>query len=157
DGIRDFHVTGVQTCALPIYTDVTVKEDANVTTNDLAANDDFDDDTQSGLTTTDAHTDGALNTSGVRSGNENIETNVTTSVTEGGSGFAENAIVKLVQKKAAPADGYQKFFDSFVRKFSKNDVAGNVSEITIKLKFVVEKDGSFSDIQIIEDQFGLGN
>ena len=139
------------------HTDVTVKEDANVTTNDLAANDDFDDDTQSGLTTTDAHTDGTLNTSGVRSGNENIETNVTTSVTERGSGLAENAIVKLVQKKAAPADGCQKFFDSFVRKFSKNDVAGNVSEITIKLKFVVEKDGSFSDIQIIEDQFGLGN
>src|SRR5690606_40612628 len=26
DGIRDFHVTGVQTCALPIYLDVVVKD-----------------------------------------------------------------------------------------------------------------------------------
>src|SRR5690606_41632817 len=27
DGIRDFHVTGVQTCALPIYRDYVIPED----------------------------------------------------------------------------------------------------------------------------------
>src|SRR5690606_40241904 len=28
DGIRDFHVTGVQTCALPIFNDIYVAEEA---------------------------------------------------------------------------------------------------------------------------------
>jgi len=138
------------------HTEVEVKDDAEVLINDLASIEELDDETQSGVTNTEANTEGSLNTMGARSGSENIESTETSSNTEGGSGLAENTIVKLVQKKAAPAEGYQKFFDSFIRKFSRTGVTSNISEITIKLKFVVEKDGSFSDIQIVEDQLGLG-
>ena len=138
------------------FTEMQATADENVTTNDLASQNDFDDNTQSSQVNTEAYTDGTLNTSGVRSGTTEINTNVTNTTTDGGSGVADNTIVRLVQKKAAPIEGYNKFIESFVRKFSRNSVSSNVSEITVKLKFVVEKDGSFTDIKTIEDQYGLG-
>src|SRR5690606_40403302 len=44
DGIRDFHVTGVQTCALPIFTvdgDTSTNDMACVMANGLAENDEI--------------------------------------------------------------------------------------------------------------------
>ncbi|HZW63554.1 MAG TPA: energy transducer TonB, partial [Flavobacteriaceae bacterium] len=37
------------------------------------------------------------------------------------------------------------------------DIGGNVNEISIRLRFVVEKDGSFTDIQVVgADPHGAG-
>lgn len=68
----------------------------------------------------------------------------------------ENHIYKLVQKKAKPKEGYQVFFECFLNEFKKPTLPKEIKEIRVKLRFVVEKDGSFSDIQIIEDKFNVG-
>lgn len=60
----------------------------------------------------------------------------------------ENKVHGFVQKKASPNEGIESFYKSYTRKFNAPDVGGNVQEISVLLKFVVEKDGSFTDIQI---------
>lgn len=68
----------------------------------------------------------------------------------------ENHIYKFVQKKAEPKEGFSCFFESFFNEFQKPNLPKETKEIRVKLKFVVEKDGSFTDIQIIEDKFNVG-
>lgn len=60
----------------------------------------------------------------------------------------DNKVWGFVQKKASPNEGMEAFYKSYVRKFNAPEVGGNVQEISVLLKFVVEKDGSFTDIQI---------
>src|SRR5690554_2689127 len=64
------------------HTEVEVKDDAEVLINDLASIEELDDETQSGVTNTEANTEGSLNTMGARSGSENIESTETSSNTE---------------------------------------------------------------------------
>lgn len=131
----------------------------NATDEPLTTQKDFKDDINSGQQNSKANTDGTFNKDGKQSGDKNINTN-NNSATEGEGTENEmgskNEIVRLVQKKAAPNEGYEKFFENFTRKFTKNPIDANVNEIVVKLKFVVEKDGSFTDIQIIDDKHGLG-
>ncbi len=132
---------------------------AKNTDEKLTAQSDFNDKINSGQDNTQAHTDGTFNKEGKISGDKNKETDSkigSGTNTEGGTNSTGNEIVRLVQRKAVPVEGLEKFYESFVKKFSK-DVGGNASEMVVKLKFVVEKDGSFTDIQIIDDKFGLGN
>lgn len=140
--------------------DMTAAKDTDVKDDKLAAQGDFDDNTNSSHNNTDANKDGTLNKDGKESGDENKGTGTKSGdgdSTDGSTTLKGNEIVRLVQKKASPNEGYEKFFESFIRKFSAKDVSGNSGEIVVKLKFVVEKDGSFTDIKILEDQFGLGN
>src|SRR5690606_38901304 len=60
----------------------------------------------------------------------------------------ENKVWGFVQKKASPNEGIESFYKNYTRKFNAPDVGGSVQEISVRLKFVVEKDGSFTDIQI---------
>lgn len=131
----------------------------NATDEPLSAQKDFKDDINSGQQNTKANTDGTFNKDGKQSGDKNTNTtNNSNSDGEGSEGNSDkgNGIVRLVQQKAAPNEGYEKFFENFTRKFTKNPIDANVNEIVVKLKFVVEKDGSFTDIQIIDDKHGLG-
>ncbi|MEG0917902.1 MAG: energy transducer TonB [Myroides sp.] len=68
----------------------------------------------------------------------------------------ENHIYKFVQKKAEPKEGYQAFFECFLNEFKKPTLPKDIKEIRVRLRFLVEKDGSFSDIQIIEDKYNIG-
>ena len=133
----------------------------NATDERLNAQKDFNDNVNSGQQNTKANTDGTFNKDGKQSGDKNTNTDTKSKTdgdsTEGDSGYGKNEIVRLVQKKAVPNEGYEKFFESFARKFTKNPINANVNEIVVKLKFVVEKDGSFTDIQVIDDKHGLGN
>lgn len=139
-------------------TDIIVDKDQNVKANDLTAQNEFNDHTNSSTTNVNASANGSLNTNGTKPG-----TQTTTSTNTTGNGaitgtntLKPNEIVRLVQKKAAPAEGFNKFYELFIRKFSKNPAQTQLNEVVIKLRFVVEKDGSFTDIQIIEDQLGMG-
>lgn len=69
----------------------------------------------------------------------------------------ENKVHSFVQQKAAPKEGLQVFYENFISEFKVPDVSSDVTEIKVRLKFVVEKDGSFSDIKILEDQNGVGD
>lgn len=142
------------------FVEMTATKDNNVADENLAAQNQFDDNTQSGQDNLEANTDGVLNKDGKNSGDTNTATTNKPGDgirSEGGEGLNENSIVKLVQHKAAPTEGFEKFFEAYIRKFSAKDLGGNATEMVVKLKFVVEKDGSFTDIKIVEDKFGLGN
>ena len=137
-----------------------VEEDNKVTNDNLAAQSDFTDDIQSGQENNDADLEnGVLKSNGGITGHstDGIDGKKPGDVTGTTTKDLTNNIVRLVQQKAVPNEGYDKFFESFIRKFSKNSINSNEKELLIKLRFVVEKDGSFTDIQIIEDKFGLGN
>ena len=139
--------------------EMTAAKDNDVIDDKLNAQNDFNDNINSGQNNTKAHTDGTLNKDGRESGDIDTGKNIKSGdgdSTEGDTTLKGNEIVRLVQKKAMPNEGFEKFFESYIRKFSK-DVGGNATEMVVKLRFVVEKDGSFTDIKIIEDKHGLGN
>lgn len=140
--------------------EMTAEKDNKVTDDKLTAQKDFNDHINSGQNNTKAHTDGTFNKDGRESGDENIGSKKKSGdgdSTEGDTTLKGNEIVKLVQLKAAPAEGFEKFFESYIKKFSAKDFGGNSTEMVVKLKFVVEKDGSFTDIKVVEDKHGLGS
>lgn len=138
------------------FVETNVVSDDKVLSENLAAQNQFSDNVQSGQSNIAASSDGTLNTAGVASGTQNIlSNNINNNVTSGG-GSSTNDIVKLVQQKAKPHEGYERFIENFVRKFPKNNISASVNEIVVKLKFVVEKDGSFTNIEIVQDQYNLG-
>ncbi|HUH25036.1 MAG TPA: hypothetical protein VLY87_00275 [Flavobacterium sp.] len=73
------------------------------------------------------------------------------------SAIAQDDIKSFVQHKATPKEGLKTFYQNFVQEFVSPDLPKNINEVTIRLKFVVEKDGSFSNIQILDDKQGVGN
>jgi len=142
------------------FKEMRVEKDNKVANNHLAAQSDFTDDIQSGQKNNDADLEnGVLKSNGGITGGakDGIDGKKPGDVAGTTTKDLTNNIVRLVQQKAMPNEGYDKFFESFIRKFSKNGIGGNEKEMVVKLRFVVEKDGSFTDIQIIEDKFGLGN
>ncbi|UUV21868.1 M56 family metallopeptidase [Paenimyroides aestuarii] len=52
----------------------------------------------------------------------------------------------FVDKKAQPKEGLRSFFDNFMTSFNTETIHSNDSLISTRLKFIVEKDGSFSNI-----------
>ena len=139
------------------YLETEVKKDNEVKNEQKTSQKDFDDNKTSGRedregdkTAGDLKTDGSQ-TGGADKGSKGTGT---------GTKFAEeenpNKVHTFVQQKAAPNEGMQKFMQNFVRKFNAPDVGGSVTEIKIRLRFVVEKDGSFTDLQVIDDKQGAG-
>jgi periplasmic protein TonB len=75
----------------------------------------------------------------------------------GGNGDEGNKIYVAVEKKADPPGGMQSFYKSFANKFNAPEVDEGVRKIQVFLSFVVEKDGSFTDIKVIRDPgYGAG-
>lgn len=141
-------------------TEMKAVQDNLVKDESLTAQNQFKDDINSGQENLDANEAGSLNTDGSISGTENTKKGddlIGDGSIDGDEDIKRNEIVKLVQRKAGPNEGFEKFFESYIRKFSAKDIGGNATEMVVKLKFVVEKDGSFTDIKIIEDKHGLGN
>lgn len=55
-------------------------------------------------------------------------------------------IYSAVQEKASPFEGIASFFQRFIKEFDYDVITDNESEIKVRMIFVVEKDGSFSNI-----------
>lgn len=138
------------------YTDANVIKD-DLVKDQVTSQDKFDDNTNSGQKDSDADTEnGTLKKDGAKTGTSKDGAEGKKTENDKGTGESTtNAVMKVVQRKAEPNEGFDKFYQGFIKKFSANG-SNNVSEITIKLKFVVEKDGSFSDIQVLDDKSGLG-
>lgn len=60
------------------------------------------------------------------------------------TGF-ENKIHRNVQEKANPKEGIEKFREDFIAKLDLSSVPVDVKQIAIRMRFTVEKDGSFAD------------
>ena len=68
-----------------------------------------------------------------------------------------NQIYYAVEKQAGPSGGMQSFYKSFATKYNAPDVDEGVRQIKVMLQFVVEKDGSFTDIKVLRDPgYGAG-
>lgn len=62
----------------------------------------------------------------------------------------------FVEQKAGPKEGMQAFFQSFITAFNAPDVPKEIKELSIRLKFVVETDGTFSNIEELKDDTEAG-
>lgn len=65
----------------------------------------------------------------------------------------------LVERKAQPKEGLATFMKMFSENFdtTKGDVIpDSINHVKIRLKFIVEKDGSFSNFQMLDDVYNLG-
>jgi|SRR5690554_222997 len=67
----------------------------------------------------------------------------------------EDEIYVLTHQKALPKEGMEKFYEDFKSKF-KYDKSKTKKGTFLRIGFVVEKDGSFSDIKVIGEDKGLG-
>jgi len=134
------------------FTETVVKKDEEVKKETKTAQEDFTDKTTSGREDRAADADGDFKTKGEQTGGAEKGSQGTGK----GDEFSENKVHNFVQQKAEPVDGMQKFRQTFARKFNAPDVGSGVNKISVTLKFVVEKDGSFTDIQILNDQNGAG-
>lgn len=74
--------------------------------------------------------------------------------------FAQDEVKSFVQQKAYPKEGLQVFMKEFVNKFdykNADKIPNDVTEIKLRVKFVVEKDGSFNDITLVDDTYNFKN
>ncbi len=62
-----------------------------------------------------------------------------------------------MQQKAYPKEALQTFYKNFVNEFKVPDLPKGVYELNIRLKFIVEKDGAFSNIEVLDDKLNVGN
>lgn len=63
----------------------------------------------------------------------------------------------FVQQKAEPKEGLQCFYKNYMSKFNSAKFSSSTGTLDVRLKFIVEKDGTFSDIQVLnESTEGLG-
>lgn len=68
-----------------------------------------------------------------------------------------NKVHSFVQQKAEPKEGLQYFYKNYMRKFNSAKFSSSTGTLDVRLKFIVEKDGTFSDIQVLnESTEGLG-
>lgn len=66
-------------------------------------------------------------------------------------------VYSFVQQKAEPKEGLQYFYKNYMSKFNSAKFSSSTGTLDVRLKFIVEKDGTFSDIQVLnESTEGLG-
>lgn len=61
----------------------------------------------------------------------------------------DNKVYSFVQMKAEPKEGIQGFYLDFTNEFKIDGIDAEVSEVNLRLRFVVERDGSFTDIMVV--------
>ncbi|MBW3518119.1 energy transducer TonB [Flavobacterium sp. NKUCC04_CG] len=62
-----------------------------------------------------------------------------------------------VQYKAEPVGGFDSFTKLFISRFRTPDMSSDIKKIQVIVKFIVEKDGSLSDIVVLRDPgYGAG-
>ena len=138
------------------FTETEVKKDEEVdkSKEQKTAQEDFDDNTTSGREDSEGDKDkGALKSDGKQTGKaEEASEGLGT-----GDQASDNKIYRFVQQKAAPTNGMDNFRRDFSRKFRTPDVPSSVKQVSITLRFVVEKDGSLTDIKALDNKYGVGD
>src|SRR5690554_7226208 len=61
----------------------------------------------------------------------------------------DNKVYSFVQMKAEPKEGIHGFYLNFTNEFKTDGIDAEVPEVNLRLRFVVEKDGSFTDIMVV--------
>lgn len=55
---------------------------------------------------------------------------------------------RFVQQKASPQEGIAGFYHSYSKKFNSAKFSSSTGTLDVRLRFVVEKDGSFTDVSV---------
>ncbi len=80
-----------------------------------------------------------------------------TGMVGGSEDGSENAVFIGVQFKAEPVGGFPAFNQTFISRFRAPEMSSDIKKIQVIVKFIVEKDGSLSDIVILRDPgYGAG-
>lgn len=141
------------------FTETVVKKDEEVNKEKLqkTSQEDFDDNTTSGREDNKGDKEaGDLKTDGNQTGKADKGSQGTGK----GDKFSEvkndNRIYNAVTVKAEPIGGMSRWAEKFVREFrTPSNLPSNVREVTLRLQFVVEKDGTVSQVRVLGDQYGL--
>lgn len=64
----------------------------------------------------------------------------------------DDKVYRFVQKKAEPKQGMSKFLQTFSNQFNSLVIPPKFDEISFKLKFVIEKNGTLSNIEIQDNE-----
>ncbi|MBA5792896.1 hypothetical protein H1R17_06520 [Flavobacterium sp. xlx-214] len=64
----------------------------------------------------------------------------------------DDKVYSFVQRTAEPRNGMMNFLQNFSNEFNSLVIPPKQDEISFKLKFIVEKNGSFSNVEIIDNQ-----
>lgn len=141
------------------FKETVVKKDNEVKNEQKTTQQQFDDNTTSGQKSQEGDKkDGDLkkdgeNTGQASKGSKGTEnTNQYVEEKQKEPAVDPNKIHRAVQQKAVMPGNWQQ---RFVKDFKVPEVGGDVKQITLRLSFVVEKDGSLTDIKILNDQYGL--
>lgn len=137
-------------------TEVIVKKDEEVKKQVKTAQEEFNDNVTSGRQDREADKNADFKADGSQTGGADKGSKGSGTGNEFTKEEDPNKIHRFVQQKAEPLDGIQSFYRKFQSKFNAPDVGSGVNQIKVTLKFVVEKDGSLTDIQAAQDPNGAG-
>ncbi len=135
------------------FTEVQVKKDSEVTKQAKTSQEDFNDNTNSGRADREGDKDkGDFKSDGTQTGGADKGSQGTGMGNQFQKEKTEdddpNKIHRVVQVKAQPMNGdINDFRLKFANKYNAPEVSSGVNQIRVTLKYVVEKDGSFTDIQ----------
>ncbi|MTG98327.1 hypothetical protein GJV76_09340 [Myroides sp. BIT-d1] len=128
--------------------------DANEVTKVAPKVDDFID-ANPGAHNLDANPDGVIAIDEARTDNpdEVVDSNDATK----GVGLEDTTVYIGVSTKAEPYETLAKFNSRFVDSFRTPEIDAGVKEVKVILSFIVEKDGSLTDIKVMRDPgYGVG-
>lgn len=137
-------------------TEVVVKKDEEVKKQVKTSQEEFDDKTTSGRQDREADKNADFKSDGKQTGGADKGSQGSGQGNEFTKEEDPNKIHRFVQQKAEPMDGIKSFYSKFQSKFNAPDMGSGVNQIKVTLKFVVEKDGSLTDIQVAQDPSGAG-
>lgn len=72
-------------------------------------------------------------------------------VTKNKEELGENSLVMVVEERAEPYETFAAFNQNFASRFRAPDLGTSANTIKVVLSFVVEKDGSLTDIKVLRD------
>lgn len=67
----------------------------------------------------------------------------------------QEKVYYAVQEKASPIEGFPAFAKKFTEIFDINNIATKDGILKIRIQFIIEKDGSFNEITIKDDEYNL--
>lgn len=63
----------------------------------------------------------------------------------------DNKVYVAVEHQAVPEGGIKQFYADFVKEYKTPEVDKGINEVRLMISFVVEKNGSLTDIKILRD------
>jgi len=133
------------------YLETEVKKDNEVKNEQKTAQSDFDDTKTSGRENREADKNADLKTDGSQTGGADPGSKGSGTGTIKSDEPDNKIYVNVAEKAKMPSNWQQRF----VQQFRTPDIGGGVNQITIRMSFVVEKDGSLTEIKVLNDQYGV--